>query len=267
MTVKKEIEKNDEKNAEKKAYLERKEKLFRFEEGNFEKVVIVKGTGGYWSVFGHSAVILVNKIAPELKIRIALRRDTDFGTKFREGGVTFKNIGFYKAKLMESEYLVLEREMEDFIIYRLKQRVSETEYDLLLRSKEIRKQRLEEMITKAVPMPKLRMKLTEVFGTTYRLYVKHGNVFDREFLLRTLAEDVRKAHKVMLLIGRDEVNLDEGVKKIKQQLELAMCDIGQVAELGIWKVEDSTTVAILITEALVALDSDTKMVKKTTKKS
>ena len=258
---------NKKDDGEKKEYMERKEKLFRFEEGNFEKIVIIRGTGGYWSVFGHSAVILVNKIAPELKIRMALRRDSDFGTRFREGGVTFRNIGFYKSKLLESEYLVLEREMDDFIIYRLNQKVSETEYDLLLRSKEIRKQRLEEMIMKSVPMPKLRMKLTETFATTYRFYNKHGNVFDREFLLRTLAEDVRKAHKVMLLIGRDEVKLDEGVKKIKQQLELAMCDVGQVAELGIWTIEDATTLAILIVETLVALDSDAKMVKKTLKKA
>ena len=248
---------------EKKEYLERKARLFEFEEKNFEKIVIMRATGEYWAVFGHSAIMLVNKIAPELRLRMLLKRDTDFGIKFKEGVVTFRNVDFYKAKLKESTYLEFEKETEDFVAYKLKQGITETEYDLLLRSKEIRKQKLDSLVTKAVPMPKLRAELTEALQLAHRLYVKHGNTFDREFLLKGLTDNIRKSHKIMLLLGRHEIEFEEAVKRIRQYLEFAVCDIWQVSELGIWPVEDATLLIAKVIEAQVALDSDAKMVRKT----
>jgi len=247
--------------AEKKAYLERKKILFSEEQENYDRIIFLRATKGYWIVGGHSAVILVNKIAQELKIRVAAKRDTDFDVKFKEGVISLKNLDFYISKFRESNYLEKEVERnENSIIFKLKEAVSETEYDLLLRSKEIRRQKLQSMIEKSMPMPKLNMKMTDILQITFRFYKKHSDTFSRKFVVENFTEDIRVAHKTMLLVFREQIDLREGIKRIKGRLELALCDLTQIMNLNIWSVEDVTLLAALIIETEVIADNELKRV-------
>ena len=54
------------KTKEREAYYVRKEKLTAFEQKNYDKIVFMRGMGGFWIVTGHSAVILANKVGPAL---------------------------------------------------------------------------------------------------------------------------------------------------------------------------------------------------------
>ncbi len=252
---------------EKKEYLERKKRLAAFEEKNYDRIVFLKATKGYYVVGGHSVVILVNKIAPELKIRVAPRRDTDFGVKFKEGVINLKNLDFYKERLIHSVYLFEEfEEKDDALIFKLKKKVSETEYKLLLKSKELRRQKLQAMIEKSTPMPKLNMKLTEVFRVTYKFYVKHSDALSRPFLIQKLSDDIRIAHKTMILIFREQVPARKGLLKIRTQLELAMCDLSQIVALELWSLEDMTTLSILLTEAQVTVEAEIERLEEEEKK-
>lgn len=250
------------KKAERKAYLERKEKLFKVEENNFEHVIFMRGTEGFYSVFGHSAVFLVNKIAPELKLRVGLKRDTDYGIKFPEGVVNLKNVGYYKARMEESSFLDFERENEDFVFFKLKKKVTDAEFDLLYRSKEIRKQKLEALINKSVPLPKVSMRMTETLKLTFRLYTKHSDALGRKFVVDKLTDSIRVAHKTLLLVGRGEINAKEGLKKIKVQLASSLCDIVQISELGLWPIGDCMSLATMITETLIELEREAKGIDK-----
>ncbi|MBQ6605972.1 hypothetical protein IJH66_03315 [Candidatus Saccharibacteria bacterium] len=233
---------------EKKAYLERKKKLFEFEKTNYGKIVFLRGTKGYWLVGGHSAIILVNKIAPEIKVRMALKRDTDFDIKFKEGVINLKNLGFYKERLDNSVYLERGEETEDYFFYKLKTRISEKEFDLLFRSKEIQRQKLQSMIEKSVPMPKLMRKMNDVLKLAYRIYLKRTDATRKNVIVPNLLEDIRIAHKTMLLVVRAEIDKREGLRKVRTRLELAMCDLIQIMELEVWTVEDCTMMAVMIIE-------------------
>ncbi|MBQ6605559.1 hypothetical protein IJH66_01090 [Candidatus Saccharibacteria bacterium] len=249
--------------AEKREYLERKKKLLAEEAENFQKIIFLRATKGYWMVGGHSAVILVNKLAKELKIRVTLKRDTDFDVKFPEGVVNLRNLDFYIQKLKESNYLEKEVERnESSVIFKLKEKVSETEYDLLLRSKEIRRQKLQSMIEKSVPMPKLNIRMTDVLKLTFRFYKKHSDSFARKFVVEQFAEDIRVAHKTMLLVFRGQVEPVEGIRKMKTRLELALCDLTQIISLEIWTIEDSTNMATSIIETELIADSELKRLVK-----
>lgn len=254
MTIDKQVIKE-----ERRAYLERKKKLFELERENYNHVIMMRGTQGFWMTGGHSAVILVNKVAPELKIRIALRRDTDFGEKFKEGVTTFKNLGFYKEKLKLSECVKLEKEEGDFIFYKLARKISVTEYDVLRRSKEIRRQKLEGMIVKSVPMPTLNAKLSEVLRLTFKFYSKHSDALLRGFIVDKLADEIRTAHKTFVLICREEVGAMAGLLKVKKILSFALADVEQIVTLEGWSVEDCTVLATAIIEATMALDTEMKI--------
>ena len=240
--------------AEKKAYLLRKKKLFEFEKTNYGKIVFLRGTKGYYLVGGHSAIVLVNKIAPELKIRVALKRDTDFDIKFKEGVINLKNLGFYKEKLDNSVYLERGEETEDYFSYKLKEEISEKEFDLLYRSKEIRRQKLQNLIEKSVPMPKLNRKMTEVLKTAYRIYLKRTDAMKRGVIAPNFLEDIRVAHKIMLMVFRGQIVKEEGRRKMKGRLEMAMCDLVQIMELEVWTVEDCTVLAVMIVEVEMMID-------------
>ncbi len=246
------------KNPEKQAYLERKEKLLTLEKGNWERIIFMRGTGGYWMLAGHSAVIFANQVAPELKIRVVLRKDTDFDHKSKEGVILLKNVEFYKTRLLNSGQAELEKAEENFILCRLKRKMSETEYDLLRRSKEIRRQKLEGMILKNSPMPKLNQGLTDTLKLTYKFYNKHSEKIERGFILDKLVDSVRMAHKAMLLAAREETPREEALKRIKRELSMALCDLQQVSLLEIWSVEDCTTLSIKIIETIVLVEEEEK---------
>ncbi|MBQ3294631.1 hypothetical protein IJG98_02805 [Candidatus Saccharibacteria bacterium] len=248
---------------ERKEYLERKQKLLALEKENYARIIMMRATRGFWMTGGHSAVILVNKIAPELKIRIALRRDTDFGDKFKEGVTTFKNLGFYKEKLKLSEYVKLEKEEDDFIVYKLVKKISAAEYDVLLRSKEIRRQKLDGMIVKSIPMPTLNVKLSEVLRLTFKFYSKHSDALLRAFIVEKLADEIRTAHKTFVLICREEIGAMAGLLKVKKILSYALADVEQIVTLEGWSVEDCTVLAMAIIEASMAVDTEVKILNNT----
>ena len=249
-----------EEQAEKKAYIERKKKLVKFEETNYSKIVFLKGTKEYWITGGHSAIILANKIAPEVKLRVALRRDTDFDVKFKEGVINLRNLGAYKNKLENSKYLKRDEESEFYFSYKLDEEISEAEFDLLVRSKEIRRQKLQNMIEKSVPIPKLNMRLSDVFKLTYKLYRKESDTFARETIAKKILEDVRIAHKTMIMIFRGQVEPKAGLNKINSYLELALCDLTQIIELEIWSLENATTLATLIIETKLVIEAEVKRI-------
>lgn len=253
MTTKKIEERN-----EKEIYIQRKKNLLEKEADNFERVVFLKGTKGFYAVVGHSAVILANKIAPELKMRVLLRRDSDYGVKSKEGIITIKNVGYYKEKFKNSVYIEFEKEDDACISFKLKQKISAEEYALLARSKEIKRQKLENEIVKAVPMPKLNMLLTEVLTMTYRFYRKHSDVMSRRFILDTVSEEVRYAHKVFLAICREEHSKQEGLKKIDATLSQLLCDMVQVIALDVWSVEDCSALSLKIVDTKTEIARELK---------
>ena len=247
---------------EKKEYVDRKRKLVELEKENYDKLIFMRGTKGYYLVAGNSAVILVNKIAKELKIRVTLKRDTDFDVKFKDGVANFRNLDFYKERFAQSSYLDFEKETKDFVFYKLKKPITTEEFDLLKHSKEIRKKKLESLIVKSVPMPGLNMKLTDAFSLTYKFYRKNSDAFSRAFIVGKLAEEMRTAHKTMLLISRDEMDFMVGIEQIRKLLSYVICDINQIMALEIWSIEDCTTLSISVIECVLQLDREVASYKK-----
>ena len=252
--------------AEKKAYLERKKRLFEEEQENFDRIIFLRGTGGFWVVGGHSGIILANKIAPELKIRVALKRDTDFDVKFKEGVINLRNLDFYTEKFKNSNYLEkgVERS-ESAVIFKLKEKISSTEYDILARSKEIRRQKLEAMIEKSVPMPKLNIRMTDVLKLTYKFYRKNSDNLARDFVVEKLVEDIRIAHKTMLMVFREQIDAKEGARKMRARLELALCDLTQIIALEVWTIENCTTLATMMVETEILIDAEIKKIERAEK--
>ncbi|MBQ7802569.1 hypothetical protein IJ380_01760 [Candidatus Saccharibacteria bacterium] len=243
---------------EKKAYLKRKERLIEFEKTNFDRIVFLKATRGFFVVGGNSAILLVHKIAPELKMRVLVRRDDDYDVRFENGIVSAKNLDYYKRELAKSVYLLPPVEEENSLVFPFRKKVTKTEFNLLKKSKEIKKKGLERRILKSVPFPNLHIALSDLLSLVYRLYVKNTDKLAKEFVVARFLNEIREADKVLLLICREEYDIRKGFSRISTSLNLALCDLDQILSLEIWSVENCTAVSGAILNVFDELELERK---------
>ena len=264
-TVEKRREETVEKNAkakERERYYARKEKLVALEAKNFDKVVFMRGMGGFWVVLGHSAVILANKVAPALKLRVPLKKDTDYRFKSKEGVIAVKNLGFYKTVLADSSLTKLKTETEDRLTFELKEKLSAEMYDLVLHEQEIKRQQIANSILKAVPMPKTNMRLNDALKLGYKMYCEYSDTICREMFAGKLMDELRAASKIFILVCRENLPFETGVNEIERKLNQAAASLALISEMGLWNTEKSMSLAGLIAEALAELAAERKMVEK-----
>ena len=251
-----------EKRKERAEYYARKEKLVETEKENYDKIIFLKGTGGFWIVGGHSAVILANKIGKELKIRVPLKRDTDFDFRFKEGKVAVKNLTYYRQVLVGSKMAKRASDTEEMKVFKLARKVGAEEYELLANMKELRRQQLEKEILKSVSMPKSHMHLTEALRVAFKTYSKYTDKNAKEVFGMKLMDEMRTAHKVFLLMCMNEIPLRAGLVKIRAALTRVLAGVTQMSELDIWTVEDATAVAGAVVEAMRAMEGEERMAEK-----
>lgn len=247
---------------ERAEYYVRKEKLIALEGNNYDKIMFARGMGGFWLVAGHSAVILANKVAPILKIRIPLKKDTDYHFKSKEGIVAVKNIGFYKAALKDSSLTKLESGTSDLLTFELKEKLTPGAYEIILHEQEIKRQQVENSILKAVPMPKTRAKLSNTIKLGFKLYSEQSDALSREVFADKMMDELRTAEKVFILVCRENLPFETGINEAERKLNYAAASLAQISEIGIWNVEKCVSLAGLIAETLAELDAERKMVKK-----
>ena len=246
---------------ERRLYFARKRKLYEFEKTNNSKIVFIRGTKGFWITGGHSAVIFANKIAKELNLRVNLKNDSDFDLKFKEGLFAVKNVEFYREVLKRSIYLEPGEFKEDSFSFKLKEPVSEAELGVLLETKEIIRKKLKAEIEKMLPLPKASVTLKDILRLTYSLYRKTPEPRAREIILTDYVKVIQKADFYMRLITRENLELEAGVKKIKSNLEVALCMLLQILDLEIWNPEKVGVLSTLIVEANLAMDLELKREK------
>ena len=245
-----------EKRKERAEYYTRKEKLVAIEKENYDKIIFVKGTGGFWIVGGHSAVILANKIGKELKIRVPLKKDTDFDFRFKEGKVAVKNLPYYKRELVGGKMATIASEDDDFVVFELKRKVGKEEYEILAQAKELRRQQLEKEILKSVPMPRSHLHMTEALRVAFRTYSKYTDKNAKEVFGAKLMDEIRVADKIFLLVCMGEIPLKSGLEKIRVELTRALASVTQMAELDLWTIEDAIAVSAAIAETKMSLERE-----------
>lgn len=250
---------------ERSDYYARKEKLVALEERNYDKIMFARGMGGFWIVAGHSAVILANKVAPVLKIRVPLKKDTDYRFKSKEGIVAVKNLGFYKTALSDSSLTKLKSETKDLLTFELKEKLNPEVYDVILHEQEIKRQQIANSILKSVPMPKTHMRLVDTMKLAYKLYTEQSDAFCREIFANKMMDELRTAGKIFILVCRENLPFETGMNEIEKKLNYAAASLAQISELELWNTEKCMSLAGLITETLAEMVAERKMVEKMVK--
>ena len=239
-----------EKMTEKEAYYARKKLLYDFEKDNYEKVIIMRGLGGYWVVFGHSAVILLFKISKEVKLRYLLSPDRDFHYEFKDGMISIKKLDYHVSSLMRSSWMTLERRTKDWVVFRLNRKLARTEYKMLSETDEKERLALIRRVYRTTPLPDLRKYLEDALEIAGRLYRKKSNAADRELFGKELIRELKLAHRQYFLVSRREVGKKEGLTECRKWLVDALGTLSMVIELKIWSREDCASLSTQIDEGI-----------------
>ena len=256
--VKQTQEEREQKREEKQAYLKRKKVLVPIELNNYDRIIIFRGTNNYWMIDGHSAIIFANKIGPEIGIRRAVKHDTDYDYKFEDGVISIQSVDYYISQISSTKLIKKTKKEEDVITFFLANKISETEYRLLLRSKELKRQKLEEMIIKSRPMPQVIVRTEEVFKTGFRLYKKYTEPATRTILSERLVDQLRTAHKMVLLVAREDIKKYDALIKVRTTLSRAMVDVMQLSITEAWSIGDYTAISTQLISSINAIDTELK---------
>ena len=248
--------------SERSEYYARKEKLIALEEKNYDKIMFARGMGGFWFVIGHSAVILANRVAPALKIRVPLKKDTDYRQKSKEGMVSVNNMSFYRTALRDSSLTTLKSETKNLVTFSLKEKLTPEIYDVVLHEQDIKRQQIANSIMKSVPMPKTHATLNNTLKLAFKLYAEQSDSFCRKVFADKMMDELRTAGKIFILVCREDLPFETGLNEVVKKMSYAAASLAQISELGLWSVEKCMSLAGLIVETQAELAAERKMIEK-----
>ncbi|MBO7720207.1 hypothetical protein J6S35_01025 [Candidatus Saccharibacteria bacterium] len=248
--------------SERRLYLRRKAKAIEFEKTNYQYIFFMRGMNGFYVAGDHSAIILYNLIAPELGLKIAIRKDSDFERRFLDGKVAIRNVDKFIERLSDSKLLSLVvQQTKDSITFKLKHKLKKAEYELLVNSEEIKRAELMNMVSSAEALPKTYQALRQLAKTVYQKVSKKSDKVERELVTHQLMDDVRGILLTFLMGCRDARDFTKSMNEVRDNLTKMLRDLLIVEATGVWRIEECRQVAFLVTKTQMTLADERKKVE------
>ena len=246
---------------EKRDYLERKRKMVPFEQRNYDKIALFRATKGFYVIGGHSAIILSELVAPDIKMKVVLRKDSDFECAFREGIISVKDVDFYKTTLPRSSLIKKEyKETEQSLVFYLKDILSLEQYDLISHTEEIKSAELMNLASSSVVMPGLYKKVRELTQATF---VKTNKIdkFAQDTIGKELMDNVVKLERAFLLGARTESEIEDALNDIEYYAHAVHVTLKIVEDMGIWRAKECWRIGSLTSQIIAQIPVERKAYK------
>lgn len=246
--------------SERRKYLRRKAKAIEFEKQNYQYVFFFRGMNGFFVAGDHSAIILYNMIAPELGLKIAIRKDGDFERRFLDGKVVIRNVDKYKELLCDSKYVAGVTQNKDSLTFRLVHKLTKTEYEVLAKSEDIKRAELVNMVSSAEALPKTYQVLRELLKITYQKVAKKSDKVERELVTGQLMDDAKKIMLTFLLGCKDTRDFTRSMNEVRDTLVKMLRDLLIVEASGVWHITECRKISFLVVKAQTTLAEERKKI-------
>lgn len=246
---------------DKRGYLTRKRKMIPYEEKNYDKIALFQGTKGFYVIGGHSAIIMSELVAPDLAMKVVLRKDTDFECAFSEGMISVKDVDYFKmmvpkSKLVKQQYV----EKDQSVVFFLKDALSKEEYELLAHADEIKSTELLNMVSSSVVMPNLYKMVRDLALAVYNAGEK-SEPLAQMTAVKALVEDAIDLERVFLLGARTTKKIDEALTEMEERAKDLLVDLKIVEDMGIWRTKQSWRIGSLTSRILTQIPIERKVRK------
>ena len=192
---------------EKQEYLEIKRRLLEREKDNYTQLMLMKGKGGWWMMFGHSAIMYKYMVAKRLRLSVKLLPDSDYGVKSDEGCVSVRDLNKLEQRLKPARIYPI-KITPKAAIFDLGERVSEQDYALMVREDEISLEMANRLILPEEHMTELNTKTKAAHKVIHEAVRKMDGV-SREVFADEMERAVVRLQVMVLRTARGTMDVDE----------------------------------------------------------
>lgn len=153
--------------AEKTAYIKRKEKALEREKDNYDIILFFRSRDDWWKIAGHSVLFYNKLIAPRLKKSPHIFPDSDYGTKSREGIISFSNMAATEKNLIELGLSPSSKNNDSFKAYKLQEKVTPEIFNVLVNEDKEKWEMASKLVMPGRKWPALKMGILELFRATH----------------------------------------------------------------------------------------------------
>lgn len=240
-----EAEKKKTRSEERTEYLRRKKMVMKaLEPHNRQKIVFMKGTSGFYTCFGTSAIIYHKLVLPRVdkKARIQLRVDSDWSCPSKYGAVSIKRIDVAKHKILTYPGIKLVKENEEFISFELAEPLSEEEFTRLVEKDQISRRELRKKLTRSSPMQNAFTEILEIVRSVDRLERHHTEKRMFELYGLKMNKCVEDIVYHYMRLARKEAEALPTIEAITAAITRADAVLIMIDEVGCWTHDECAEV-------------------------
>lgn len=219
-----------------KVYNENKALVMKFEESNFERLVFLRSTGGFYKLVGHSAIFYNFSIAPKLNLRSSLRPDGDFEDKSEHGIVSVRDVTRIgeKLKTLKIKPMRTKNKSGDILMYKIPWKYTEKQLEEYINDNAYQIQKFNHVVMVENAFPTLYLVIDELVKAIYENVRKMPGPIERETLGYDLIRIAVKMKRIYIEISNGRLNEMDGLNGIREALNFLKSQTKVIADLKIW---------------------------------
>ena len=215
------------------AYNKIKQSVLEYEKENYTKLFVMKSSGDWYKLLGHSAVIYSAILAPRLGKTARLLPDTDYHHNSKEGTVSIRNIGTFKSD-METLGVELIYEKDEGLAFRLGFRVEPEMLNNLIKQGEMERKQVQKLLMPEVMLPQLKMRLFETMKLMY-FGAQNLSPLGRAVIGEEMAILICKFGQDFIMMANGFIDRDQYFTDLSQGLQRLKAGMAVVSELRLMK--------------------------------
>lgn len=231
-----------------KLYAENKALIMKFEETNYEYLALMRSTGGYYKMFGHSALFYVNSIAVKLGLKANMQTDGDYTAKSENGFVSVKDLEKLEGalKTINVHKAQTKNRGGDFVLFKLPWKFTEKQLKDYVDNNDYKMRHFNHVVMVDNVMPALFIQLEELTKAIYENVRNMPSIIEREgFGYEMIDKSIEMVHLYMDLTN-GLTDKKECLDKIKLKLKYIKYRTKILADLKIWQPKTSARIGDII---------------------
>lgn len=230
--TKEKITKSEKKKA-RELYLKHKMALLEKERDNYSKLYLLKTDGGWYKLFGHSALFLAKYLTNRVGKTYNLNFDNDYGVRDKNGSISVPGNKIEEFKLrMKHAKINLVNEWEYGLEFEIGERLSEEDVVNLEAEDEYITAKANELVLPHAIMPELRIQVKEMTHLMHTTISNQSKLTKTAFLFDMEKEAV-EMDRLVIAMGRGVIEIDECLEKLLEKVEIMYEYITVVADLDL----------------------------------
>lgn len=218
-----------------RVYLEYKQKVMNYEEKNYNSLVFLRSTHGFYKLLGHSLLFFAFGVAPKIGASAKIYADGDYELKSNMGVISIHGLGKIekKLKLMEAEKVVLRDKTGNIVVYKLPWTYTTKEVEDFVGQNTYKMDKYNHVIIAENIVPVLFMQLNNLLKACYE-NVRRLDPVARETLGNFVVERVAEMLRIYMEMANGRMNELDGYKHIRLRLNKVKSQVKILVDLRLW---------------------------------